>query len=464
MAVAYTTIGIDLGKLARLLDVLNRITQGGASTTIDDIDVLRAEWIAVFDADVAHADINLRGQAWFADWWNTMQSLKARLIENVLKPWVMTYLKDRSGLNSTGRSVQSIFSDLYDAMVTDSKVVRGNTITLGAVTAASTNAGTDSTIYVSKMDIWGHDNETIQTDDVLFVCVKDVPNSGVTAGKEVFAWTSAFHGAGPLLYMPYGEGGDTQGQNRIVNGDFEDFTVTNTPDSWDIDSGVVTTNIFKSTDKYRGTNCLKLTGDGATATIKISQSMTAWSNYSSSKPEPKGMYCLTARIKTAGAGAGDVGTLTIQLEGTAYSAGATEKITFTLNETAPTTYTLYKYTVQMPKTIPTDFEIVIKITSTCTAGTDVYIDNLILCKMTEIKTAGLFACPIPGSADPIAGNKQPDYHTMTTTNAFTYLFQALMTKLTDQTDPRVIVGPGIGVHLPSDPTTPSTEFLEALAG
>jgi hypothetical protein len=464
MAVDYTTIGIDIGKMARIFRVMDLITTGGHAVTIDDIDSLKNEWIAVMDADAAHQDINLRGQAVIADWWNAMQSLKTKWIQAVFVPWVLTYLKDRSGLNSTGRSVQSILYDLYDAMAIDSKVVRSNVITLGSVTAAATNSGTDSTIYVSKMDIWGHDNEVIQTDDVLFVCVKDVPNNGVTAGKEVFAWTSAVHGAGPLLYMPYNEGGDAQGQNRIVNGDFEDFTVANTPDSWDIDLGVVATNIFKSTDKFRGTNCLKLSGDGATATIKISQSMTAWSNYSSSKLEPKGMYCLTARIKTVGAGGGDAGTLTIQCEGTAYSAGATEKITFALNAGAPTVYTLYKYTVQLPKTIPTDFELVISITGTCTAGTDVYIDNLIFCKMTEFVKAGLFACPIPGSVDPIAGTKQPDYHTMTTTNGWDYRFQSFLTQATDLTDPRTIVYPGIGVPLPSHSTTPSTEFLETLAG
>lgn len=460
MATDHTTIGTDLGKIIRVWEVMDDVCTGGSGASIDDIDVLKAEYVGVMDADASKLDISLRGQAVLADWWNTMQALKTRWIQSVFTPWVMTYLKDRSGLNSTGRSVASVLSDLYDQMTADSKTILWNTITLGTVTAASGNTG-DGTVYVSKMDIWGNDNQTIQTDDVLFVCINDVRTNGVTAGKEVFSWVSAVHGAGPRLYCAYNEGADAQGQNRIVNGDFEDFTVHDTPDSWDVDNGTVGTHIEESTSKYRGSKCLKLSGDGAQATIKISQSETAFSNYSSSKIEPRGMYCLSARINTTGAGAGDVGTLTIQFEGTAYAAGATEKIEFTLDNTAPTSYTLYKYTVRMPKAIPSDFELVIKITNTCTAGTSVFIDNLIVCKMVEFKKAGLFACVLPGATDFIAGNKLPDYFTMTTTNDWAGHFMSFLVRQTDTTDPRAFYYPSIGVAMPGS-ASPSAEYVETL--
>lgn len=462
MAFDHATAGDDAGKLARIYYAMNNCVAGGAAHTTDDIPQLRSEFEGVFDDDAVHLKLMTRGNAVLDAWWNAMQNLKRQWLNQVVKPWFFLWMREQSDLDSTAVTVRDIIGDWYDQMTTDSKVVLENSVTLSTPTAGANNTG-DGKIFISKTDIWGNDNESIQNENFLFTCIADVPNNRKTAGQEQFSWAGSVHGAGPRLTCANTEGTDQQYRNRIDNGDFEAFTVANTPDDWDVDAGVVGVNIFEDATAFRGSKCLELLGSGI-ATIQISQSYANFVNYSTSKLEPKGVYMLSAAVKTSGCGSAESGDLTIQLVGTGISNSATTDIIISLDgdDTPPTSFTIYNRRIQLPKAINADTELVIKITDTFPAGNYVFIDNVVLAKMVEWPAAGVFGAAVAGGTDFIAGNKQPDLFTAAATNDNAGLIQSFLTRKTDTLDPGANEYPGYGIHLPSD-SSASAEYAETKA-
>jgi len=136
-------------------------------------------------------------------------------------------------------------------------------------------------------------------------------------------------------------------------------------------SGVA--DCLEAPSPLRGTYPLQLLGDGSTATIQISQLMDSLT--------PLKRYFVGCWVK--GNGSVAAGTLTIQMEGTAYTAGAAEKIE--MDDTAlaaQTTWGSEGFFFTAPREIPTDFSLVVKITGTLTTEISVYIDGLVLAEPT----------------------------------------------------------------------------------
>jgi hypothetical protein len=129
---------------------------------------------------------------------------------------------------------------------------------------------------------------------------------------------------------------------------------------------------------YRGSKSLVFIGDGAQATIQVSQALTE------SELDPYRRYCILSQIGKSGLAAIGSGTLTIQLEGTGYTAASSEKIELNAAALAALggtnidydSYTLQSCYINMPSDIPSDLKLVVKVTGTLTDGARVLIDNM----------------------------------------------------------------------------------------
>lgn len=320
-----------------------------------------------------------------------------------------------------GTDFNSVMQALIWDMLTTSNSVDASTVTNGAVTATknNTNAGvvvlgkgldgvsSPMSGYQASRHYWGVDSElAAATDDMFCICMTDKDNGGSADSERFqigggpvqsfgrFSWETYGSGNGPSIYP-------VQSQSIISNFSFDTFTVTDTPDDWTVDSGTVTTHIKNSADVYKsGGAALQFLGDGAQATIQVSQTPT-WT--------AGRRYCVAVYVKgEAGIAAG---TLTIQLEGTGYTAGASEKITMNASAlAAATSYGLQYFFVNIPMEIPSDLKLVIKVTGTLTNAKSVRFDFGGMAPV--VYHNGIHVSVISGSEYFVLGDK----FTWTTTN------------------------------------------------
>lgn len=310
-------------------------------------------------------------------------------------------------------SLTGILVAIYKDMIAQSKTINRSTVTLGSVSATTTNANAGTIVLDKVLDgisapgsgmapcasYNGVNSELSWNDSVTLLCIRDSENSSLTVGQEVFQWLgsipkpNAFHwqdpgaGNGPTL-TPLND------QSYLSNLDFESFT-SNAPGSWTINTGSAGTHIFDdSSTPYIGSHALKFTGNASLAAINISQTISV------SDLTPLKKYFLGCYVKgTAGTSAG---TFTIQFEGTGYTASSTERIQMAFGDlAAQTSYGLEYFHFIMPAVIPDDLKLVIKWTGTPSAHS-VYVDGMVFGPVTWWN--GYSTAFIAGSGKFLAGD------------------------------------------------------------
>lgn len=327
--------------------------------------------------------------------------------------------------------LNQIMPALWKAMIDDSATIKRSTVSLGSVTNTTSGAYSGELLVSKVLDGYnapgtglpknrlyaGVDSEVSCDDSVTVKCVQDSESGGVTEGGE--QWIA--YGSPKVGWFDYGTEGS--GMNRglttlnagtsqwIVNPDFESNS-GNTPTSWTVDSGTVGTHIFTgtSTDAYRGSYALKITGDGSQATIGISQSVTG-------SIDPRRRYLLAAWVKGHASTAS--GTLTIKFAGTGYTAASTEKISMDATAlSAQTSYGLEYFWINFPAEIPNDLELVVEVTGTLTNAKSVCIDGIAFGPATYEN--GVAMAIVAGSTKFLVG----DQSTFTVTNNDAGVFQS----------------------------------------
>jgi len=339
---------------------------------------------------------------------------------------------------SQSAGFEEVLEELIADMIAESETVLRSTVTLGSVTANAGNSG-NGTVLVDKvldgfsaphpgwaanLDYEDLDSEISRSETMTLTCTQDEDSDGIPQGEEVFVWegqqiqVDAFdwrtEGSGTNVSVP-----SLASYSIIANGNFEAFD-SNVPESWDLDSGVAGTNVVQEgtgADVYRGSYALRFDGDGATATIKISQTLPA------NSLTPGRRYCLAAMVKgTAATGAG---TLTIQFESPSgeYTAGGTEQIVMNAAAlSAQTTYGLEYFYFTIPAKVPADMELVIKVTGTLTNAKSVWVDSL--CFGPVLYGNGVNVVVIPGSDQ----FTRRDRFSFTVTNNYLGKFQTFFGK------------------------------------
>ena len=348
-----------------------------------------------------------------------------------------TFRDIQSALSCPSNNIQTILQYMIEDMPLVPETVAKNTVSVGSVTAGAANVG-NGKLVLSGNTVTGIPNETILNETIFLKCVQD--QSGGTAGAESFV-ISGYPTSAPENYLPQGSGSQTvtvsseSGNNLLVNGDFEKFTVTNTPDSWTVVAGTVGTNIFKDTTNLNGahsTAALRLTSDATATTITLKQVLPVVNML------PNTMYCIGGYLLKSSASGG---TFIIRVTGT----GLTAANLFSANpSTLTSSYVLHTLFFVTPTIIPPDYRVEITWTSAnaSSAGTYVSLDDFSL-SQTFVQ-GGVNGCLFRGSVDFVKN----DTLTYATTNDNAGVIQTWM-------------GRFYGVQLPSTGGTPT--ILDSLA-
>lgn len=239
------------------------------------------------------------------------------------------------------------------------------------------------------------------TETVTVTCTSDSESDGLTAGSENWVITGRASNNGPFDWREEGSGETTMqtlNANQIIlNGEFEDFTVSNTPDNWTLNTGSAGTHYQRESSIIkRGTYAFSFLGVTAFTDHNVSQTLAAGS------VTPLQKYCLAVWVRgSAGVLAGD---LTIQFEGTGYTAASTEKITMdTAALAAQVSYGLKYFYIVMPSVIPDDLKIVIKMENSLTNAVPVRFDGLCFGPVTWY--GGVSVVAIGGATNAIRGDR-----------------------------------------------------------
>lgn len=457
MAGTWATIEVDLGKIVRADKVTELIVNGGAAVSIDALDQLEAEFETTFaGSNTARNKVFVSFQAWKEAFKKRIDALRRAFINGVVGTYVFEVL--RADIGSTGKSTRDVLFDMTEEARDDSENVLENGLTVGAVTADADNVGDGVIVVYTGNPIDKRDEERLMPQDVLFQCTQDNRHNGVTAGAEKFEIQSSRGGVIGSVFVKHAEGATA---NRIDNGDFDTWTVADTPDSWTENTGAANSSEETSLVARSGGSALKITADGAATAYDATQAETAFIGYSTAKLKPLKVYCVSFYARR-GAGADIDGTLTVQMSGTGYTPGSTEKSAMT---TLTTSYALKSFFFVAPKDIPTDFAIQILWNGTPTSGRIAYIDDLVLQECTELTKAGslMWVAAIRGAtADFVAGPEQADAFTLNIANDFAGLYQTFLSRLTDPDTADAPVYADLGVAMPSVAAAPT--FAEASAG
>lgn len=172
--------------------------------------------------------------------------------------------------NSISISMTALIADMIAASATVQSCNASATVTAGA----SNNGNPNILVSLYRQDYKLQENAFAET--VAGTVTSDNQTSGVTIGSETITFKGQYSISDPLSWLyPNGSGSNAgitcingslyqnRGtQNYLNNGNFENFTVANTPDNWNIIVGTPGTTIFKSTSTFfDGLASLQFTGN-----------------------------------------------------------------------------------------------------------------------------------------------------------------------------------------------------------
>lgn len=427
MAVNYTNLFEDIGKLVKLGNQLHNLATGSGSP-VPDLSTLYGEIETVWTGNSNQDKLQEISEG--------IDSLRDNIVSDFVgfvEEQVERRLTDQTtvvrelGLGSRS-GVTDVLRELYRDMVDNSQSVAASVVTVGSPAADAGNGG-DGSLVVDKLldgvsvpgsglldnrEHSGIDSQLAVTSETLTVeCVNDQQSGGLVEGSEQFRVTGRAIEGNRFVWD--NESSDTDltfstlnASSIVSNRDFEDWA-SNVPSSWTIDSGSAGFQVFRETTTvFRGSGSLQMAGDALTA-IQLSQPITRTLLQSRKK------YMLAVMIQTNGVTAGD---LTIQFESPSggYTAAGTEKITMNAAAlAAATSWSLQTFCWVTPDVIPDDLELVIK--TTAALDGDVFVDSLAFSPV--VWAGGVSLSVLAGAAQFVKG----DRFTVTVSNDNAGVFQ-----------------------------------------
>lgn len=377
MAVTLANLFSDITELRDFFDAINGLYSSITSAknaVVSRFDTSAVEDIIGESEDVAEALFDAFDTA-CADFKTVCESrlLHPAQIED------QTRYAGTSSMTQAQKVERALFA-LHARLLSESKTVRSNVVTVGSVTATKTktNAGTAETcsrlsgVVAPTTDAPVNYNyfnlltECAKSDSCVVECVSDVQSAtGIARGFETFRISGKIAEPGPFAAR-YGTDGDgsvvyttpIQGIS-VIDLSFDSFTTTNEPDDWTIQTGTAGSQIYEESTTIVGTGgkALRLKG-----TAEIRRPILPTDVRGRSQ-----MY-LAFLLRKDGATSG---TYTISVTGT----GFTTVTTGSLNAAdLTTTYTPVLLRIPVPANVPSDFRINIS-TTTVSGGNGILIDN-----------------------------------------------------------------------------------------
>ena len=337
MAFPYTVVFQNAGVIERYLirSSSTSYTQMYAVQLPADIQAIIAQFGAgasgfsvaggpVAGIDTAYASFQQQVMGW--------KTKLQKYVENVFTDPATVINNLNQALRST--DLKTIQQAIMQQMIDDAQSLKPSTVTIGSVTAASNNKGNGTVLADKVLDGFsapltgkgfssllydGVNSElAVPAETMIFQCNQDSYTGGVAEGAERWNWTGGQAGK-PWDWNPEGSGNGpgliTANQDTTVkNFSFDNWPTVGPPSNWTATPTGTTLIAKESSIVFRGGAALKITGDGATATLSLSQAITG-------NLTPRRRYSCSIQLRRGGT-APAAGTVTIQLTGTGYTSPA----------------------------------------------------------------------------------------------------------------------------------------------
>jgi hypothetical protein len=263
------------------------------------------------------------------------------------------------------------------------------------VTPDAGNLG-DTTLAVGLVNPYGDPLDMVMAEDVTVTCTNSSVNYGETlqaVGENTvpsnsYLWPAGSGASTSLLVT------DTTANGIVTDGDFANWTGTNTPVSWSIANGSAGTQVLRVADPVRGTYAAQIVGDGSSAT-QLYQTVSLSINT---------VYAVSfqAKINTVTA----TGTFRIALTdstGTvlADDAGANLEYTRNLNGEITTSYQCFTAFFSTPRQLPSGTQLRVGLSVAATAAREINVDLVSVVAANQIYNGGPYLAAFSG-ADPTA--------------------------------------------------------------
>ena len=423
MAINYTTLFTQLGKIGKCLNSIN----GYRGTTNPAIVAEIQAQYTTTDTDLAAGleTANASAQQSYSGLISTMKTMAQNTVID----------KVNADNRQPDLQLKTALIELIRQMKVDSKTIQQNTIS-ATTTAGGSNLG-NGIVNVSLKNNNALNYQMNYAEDVLVTCTGDAQSGGRTIGNETFSVAGEYSISDPTNFLwPKGsassitlnaiDAGDNNTNNNLLNnGAFETFTVANTPDNWAVLNGAAGTEILSEASVvYAGAKALSFV---STATNpKIGQLFND-STGTTAVLTPLTTYSVSCWVKADSVPAS--GTLTVRLYDVTNSLTMVDdsatycQSVINLN-TLTTSYVNFTTVFRTPRELPASYRIEVLANSIPTSRI-LYIDHLSMAKMTPLYSNGPMFCIHSGASQFIAG----DVLTTAVANNYTSGWNSMSEKL-----------------------------------
>lgn len=238
------------------------LTFSAGGETFRSLDKLREEFVDVLNDAPGERD-RIDSVTLLSEAARVVLGWEAQL-ETSLDAFVREGVADE--LNVSGATREAVLAALKRSMSADSQRIAKNAISLGAVSAASTNVGT-ARCYASKSTVDPAesvvDDERAANQAILVECVRDTAHHRAILGAEEFRVTPEIGAAVPAFVIPVTYGDTPDARNVIRDGAFDLYS-GGAFTHW---SAIAGGGVFSrdTGTKLFSTGSLKIAGNGATA-------------------------------------------------------------------------------------------------------------------------------------------------------------------------------------------------------
>ena len=356
-------------------------------------------------------------------------------ISSTAKRTVIEMVNDDTTLNQ--KTLRKALEELIDQMGTSNDVADAVFSVAGDDAPAAITGTGDGKYFTSSSNGEGKKFQYLRVGSTTLECVKDAQVSG-TAGREVFtlmsdkaisdvrdpSWPGGYGNTNTIAVSdPSYQQQSGVGRNMLANGNFETFTVANTPDNWTVATGTIGTTILENTGYHRGAKCLRFKGDGSQLT-KITQTFNT-SGQTTAKLRPETRYGMCFWIKCdSGVSGGVIKVRIYKADGSTVLDTADIAITPS-SDLTDDTWTAKAVSFSTPLVLESSYKISIELTTALTNNGNVYIDGLQVFRMAHLTNSSSFHIAIiPGATD----FKLEDTAKLALTQSTTSKFQKYMNK------------------------------------
>jgi len=426
MAVTFETSNGLFKRLGKLFFIARKVEahQGtGSGSLADEIEDVVDEFTS---ADM-HMVSDFTAKDAILNWQKSAGDIMYT-ISNIAKRCVIEMVNDDTTLNQ--KTLRQALEELVDQMSTSDHVEDAVFSLTGDDSPVSFTGTGSGRFFTSTSNGEGKKFQYLRVGYTTLECVKDAQVSG-TAGRESFTLMSdkaisdirdpAFpggYGSTNTIAVsdPTYSQSNAVGRNMLNNGDFETFTVANTPDNWTVATGTIGTTLLENTGYHRGAKCLRIKGDGSQLT-KITQTFnTAGQTTAKFKPETRYGLCFWIKVD-AGVSAGVLKIRIYKADGSTVLDTADESVT--LVGLVDDTWTAKAVTFSTPLVLDSSYSISVELTTAVTNNGNVYIDGLQVIRMQHLTNESSFhIAVIPGATDFIVKDLAKVTITQSTTSEF----------------------------------------------